>query len=249
MALCLAIVFAIRHLLARARPGVRAAAVVLLLAFLGWQSVWYRDYAAGLIRPIDITRTIEYKTAKWIDANLKGQRAMVSGDVGTWFNVFTDNPQLSSGHEPFLAELDGADRDLHDLHRRKRRGSRRGVFHPLAESLRLSRHHRAGSAEQRSVQALPQPAQIRRRAPAALARRGRFHLRRAAALSLAGPRDSRRRRRGAAAGSRPRRAGGHPLRRRPRRPRAAPRGFLLAVRRTRAHRRGSRIPARWSRCR
>ena len=26
---------------------------------------------------------------------------MVSGDVGTWFNVFTDNPQLSSGHEPF----------------------------------------------------------------------------------------------------------------------------------------------------
>ena len=65
------------------------------------RSVWYRDYAAGLIRSIDITRTIQYKTAKWIDANLKGLRTMVSGDVGTWFNVFTDNPQLSSGHEPF----------------------------------------------------------------------------------------------------------------------------------------------------
>ncbi len=101
MALCLAIVFGARRLLAPARPGVRAAAVTLFVAFLGWQAVWYRDYAAGVIRPIDITRTIEYKTAKWIDANLKGQRTMVSGDVGTWFNVFTDNPQLSSGHEPF----------------------------------------------------------------------------------------------------------------------------------------------------
>ena len=101
MPLCLAIVFGARHLLVRMRPGVRAVAVTLFVAFLAWQVVWYRDYAAGVIRSIDITQTIEYKTAKWIDANLKGQRTMVSGDVGTWFNVFTDNPQLSSGHEPF----------------------------------------------------------------------------------------------------------------------------------------------------
>jgi hypothetical protein len=100
MALCLAAVFGARRLLAPAWPAARVA-VVLLLAFLAWQSVWYRHYAAGLIRPIDITRTIEYKTAKWIDANLHGQRVMVSGDVGTWFNVFTDNPQLGSGHDPF----------------------------------------------------------------------------------------------------------------------------------------------------
>jgi hypothetical protein len=54
-----------------------------------------------MIGSIDITQTIQYKTARWIDANLKGLRTMVSGDVGTWFNVFTDNPQLSSGHDPF----------------------------------------------------------------------------------------------------------------------------------------------------
>jgi hypothetical protein len=101
MALCLAVIFGARRVLALAHPRARAAALALLLAFLAWQALCYRDYAAGLIRSIDITRTIQYKTARWIDANLKGQRTMVSGDVGTWFNVFTDSPQLSSGHEPF----------------------------------------------------------------------------------------------------------------------------------------------------
>jgi hypothetical protein len=101
MALCLAAVYGARRVLALAHPLARAAALALFLAFLSWQAFYYRDYAAGLIRSIDITRTIQYKTARWIDANLKGLRTMVSGDVGTWFNVFTDNPQLSSGHEPF----------------------------------------------------------------------------------------------------------------------------------------------------
>jgi hypothetical protein len=101
MGLCLAAVFGARHLLALVHPRARAAALALFLAFLAWQALCYSAYAAGLIRSIDITRTIEYKTAKWIDANLKGQRTMVSGDEGTWFNVFTDNPQLGAGHDPF----------------------------------------------------------------------------------------------------------------------------------------------------
>jgi len=101
MALCLAFVFGARHLLARAHPRVRAGALALFLAFLAWQAVWYREYAGGLIHSIDITPTIQYKTARWIDANLKGLRTMVSGDLGSWFNVFTDNPQLSSAPDPF----------------------------------------------------------------------------------------------------------------------------------------------------
>jgi hypothetical protein len=105
MGLCVALVFGARHLLALAHPRARAAALALFLAFLAWQALCYRDYAAGLIQSIDITRTIQYKTAKWIDANLKGQRAMVSGDTGTWFNVFTDNPQLGAEHEPFSPNL------------------------------------------------------------------------------------------------------------------------------------------------
>ena len=101
MGLCLAAVFGAQYLLALAHPRARAGALALFLAFLAWQTLCYRDYAAGLIQSIDITRTIQYKTARWIDANLKGLRTMVSGDEGTWFNVFTDNPQLSAGHDPF----------------------------------------------------------------------------------------------------------------------------------------------------
>jgi hypothetical protein len=101
MGLCLTLVFGARHLLALAHPRAHAVALTLFLAFLAWQALCYRDYAAGLIQSIDITRTIQYKTAKWIDANLKGQRAMIAGDTGTWFNVFTDNPQLGAEHEPF----------------------------------------------------------------------------------------------------------------------------------------------------
>jgi hypothetical protein len=101
MGLSLTVVFGARHLLALAQARARAAAVALFLAFLAWQALCYRDYAAGLIQSIDMTRTIQYKTASWIDANLKGLRTMVSGDVGTWFNVFSDNPQLGAGHDPF----------------------------------------------------------------------------------------------------------------------------------------------------
>ena len=105
MGLCLAFVFGARHLLALARARARAAAMALFLAFLAWQALCYRDYAAGLIQSIDITRTIQYKTASWIDANLKGLRTMVSGDTSTWFNVFSDNPQLGGEHEPFSPNL------------------------------------------------------------------------------------------------------------------------------------------------
>ena len=101
MGLCLVIVYGARRLLSPAHPRVRIGAAALLLAFLIWQALWYWEYARSLIQSIDITQTIQYKTARWIDANLKGLRTMVSGDSGSWFNVFTDNPQLDSGPDPF----------------------------------------------------------------------------------------------------------------------------------------------------
>ncbi len=101
MALCLAAAFLARHLLMRAGSTVRIIAVLIFAAFLIRQSITYTRYARTLIRPIDITSTVEYKMAKWIDGNLPGLKTMVSDDAGTWFNVFTDNPQFSSGHDPF----------------------------------------------------------------------------------------------------------------------------------------------------
>ncbi len=101
MALCLAAAFFARHLLIRSGSTVRIVAVLIFAALLIRQALTYTRYAQTLIRPIDIASTVEYKMAKWIDGNLPGLKTMVSDDAGTWFNAFTDNPQFSSGHDPF----------------------------------------------------------------------------------------------------------------------------------------------------
>ncbi len=93
----LAAVFAARYLPSR----VRMALAVMLVLVLAAQVRGYVRYARGLIQRIDITQTIEYKTAQWLDRNLPNQKAMVSGDTGTWFNVFSGNTQLSGGGDPF----------------------------------------------------------------------------------------------------------------------------------------------------
>ncbi len=97
LGLSLAAVFAARYLPPRVRVGLAA---VIALA-LGAQVNAYVRFARGLIQRIDITQTIEYKTANWLDQNLPDQKAMVSGDTGTWFNVFSGNTQLSGGADPF----------------------------------------------------------------------------------------------------------------------------------------------------
>ena len=100
MALCLLIVFVIRQFSEGWSPKARVAAGLALSVLAAHQVLQYRRYAKGLIQAVDITRTSEYKVAHWIDQNLKGQRVMVPGSWCLWFNVFSDNPQLSGGHEP-----------------------------------------------------------------------------------------------------------------------------------------------------
>ncbi len=75
--------------------GIAAVAVLVI-----HQALTYRNIAHTLIRPLEITKTVEYRDAQWIDRNLAGQRTMVPGDAAWVFNVFSDNPQMSSGHEP-----------------------------------------------------------------------------------------------------------------------------------------------------
>ncbi len=108
MGVAMAFTFLLRRVRLRSTGRMRmaglAAAFVFLAVLLGFlvrQTKIYIRFAHGLIPRFDITSTIEYKTARWIQANLPGRRVMASGDVGTWLNVFTDNPQLTSGHDPF----------------------------------------------------------------------------------------------------------------------------------------------------
>jgi hypothetical protein len=55
--------------------------------------------ARRLGEPIDIRTTIEYKTAKWLDAHMPGQRVFAPGTIGFWLNAFSDNPQLTGGFD------------------------------------------------------------------------------------------------------------------------------------------------------
>jgi hypothetical protein len=50
-------------------------------------------------RPIDIRTTIEYKSAKWLDAHLPGARVFAPGTIGFWLNAFSDAPQITGGFD------------------------------------------------------------------------------------------------------------------------------------------------------
>jgi hypothetical protein len=71
---------------------------VLLLSIRQTKS--FRHSARRLIQPVEITQTIQYKIVHWLDRNMPGKRAMLSGDVQFLNNVISNNPQLGGGHEP-----------------------------------------------------------------------------------------------------------------------------------------------------
>jgi hypothetical protein len=50
-------------------------------------------------RPIQIENTIEYKTAKWLDGHIPGQRVFAPGTIGFWLNAFSDAPQITGGFD------------------------------------------------------------------------------------------------------------------------------------------------------
>lgn len=84
----------------RHAPAAGRIALIVICAAIGLrQAVNFREFAGVLVRPIDITKTIEYKVDTWIDRNLPGQRSLLAG-AEYIFNDFSDNPQMSAGHEP-----------------------------------------------------------------------------------------------------------------------------------------------------
>jgi hypothetical protein len=77
-----------------------ALAIVLVLAVVCMPIVRHqRRSARWVARPIDIHTTIEYKTAKWLDAHMPGARVFAPGTIGFWLNAFSDAPQLTGGFD------------------------------------------------------------------------------------------------------------------------------------------------------
>src|ERR1035437_3191478 len=77
-----------------------ALAVALVLAIACVPVVRKQRRSARWIeRPIDIHSTIEYKTAKWLDAHMPGARVFAPGTIGFWLNAFSDAPQITGGFD------------------------------------------------------------------------------------------------------------------------------------------------------
>ena len=94
---CLLIVFLLE-------PLMRRIPVKIVLAFAAVPLVWMgvKDWrsARALIQPADMAHSLPFREARWIAANLAGQRVLVASEGQFLFNLFSENPQMSAGHEP-----------------------------------------------------------------------------------------------------------------------------------------------------
>ncbi len=101
LALSLAVAFSLRPLVVRLPRSAWALGLVLILIAAVHQTLHFRRYARAITPELDVTTSIEYKVAMAIDRQVGPLRAFVTGDAGTWLNVFSNTPQLNSGHDPF----------------------------------------------------------------------------------------------------------------------------------------------------
>ena len=97
LALCLAAAFAFKAISIAIPPRFRAALVCLILILSLFPARWDRRYARRIVKPIEISGTIEYQEAKWFEAHVPNGRVMAPGAVSFWLNVFTDTPQIDGG--------------------------------------------------------------------------------------------------------------------------------------------------------
>jgi hypothetical protein len=72
----------------------RPLVLVLCLPPLVIQFQNYRARARIDINYADLAKRSEYTTARWLDANLHGQRIFAGGSTAFWLNAFSDTPQL-----------------------------------------------------------------------------------------------------------------------------------------------------------
>jgi hypothetical protein len=98
--LCLLAAFLIERATRGLPRRIALAAGLVCIAALAWVAVKDYRFARRLIRPADIVHSTPYMEARWIAANLPGERVMVAAEGQWWFNLFADNPQMGAGHEP-----------------------------------------------------------------------------------------------------------------------------------------------------
>ncbi|HLK22902.1 MAG TPA: hypothetical protein VKT81_28345 [Bryobacteraceae bacterium] len=99
LALCLAAAFVVKASASKVSPRLRIALLGIVIVASIIPARWDRRYARRIIKPIDITSTIEYQMAKWFESHVPGGRVMAPGSISFWLNAFTDVPQLDGGFD------------------------------------------------------------------------------------------------------------------------------------------------------
>ncbi len=81
--------------LRRVPPRVRILLAIPVLSFCGSQVAAQRRFFKSMARPVQVSESIEYRAAKWVDANMPGRRVFMPGSMATSFNAFSDSPQIT----------------------------------------------------------------------------------------------------------------------------------------------------------
>jgi hypothetical protein len=100
--------FCLMPLVRRLPQYFRAALLLPLAAAILWQTASFRQSAIQMTTPVDVHASVEYRAARWLAANLPGQRVLMGGSIARGVNLYTDLPQLSGPYttdENFVVEL------------------------------------------------------------------------------------------------------------------------------------------------
>jgi hypothetical protein len=100
LGLTLLVVFGMALVVDRLPKVLRVVLAMACLYPAYLQTREHRIYAKNDAKSVDITKYIEYKTAKWIDGNLPGWRVQAPGSIWPLLNVFGNNPQFEGGSFP-----------------------------------------------------------------------------------------------------------------------------------------------------
>lgn len=95
MALAMLLAFTAYAVLRRRPPWIAGLSLVVLLLALIQSVKLDRRYARNfLLQPVDIHKTIEWKTAQWLNWHWTGERVMLPGSTSFWLTAFSDTPEL-----------------------------------------------------------------------------------------------------------------------------------------------------------
>jgi hypothetical protein len=99
LALCLAVVLGFRSFDCKIPGRFKALLAGALMVLSLFPARLDRRFARRVVKPVTISDTIEYQTAKWFDSHIQGGRVLAPGTISFWMNAFSDTPQLGGGFD------------------------------------------------------------------------------------------------------------------------------------------------------